>query len=134
MPLEIPKDKWPGSIRTVTVGATSAEGGTRSRAIPVGGHTTLPFMHFEAPLAHPPVIAIELKSRKPEDWSPLLAEAWADVWDDPAAWARKAEAAGADILVVALSIDDSADDAVRAVRSVLAASGLPLIVWGPGQA
>ena len=134
MPLEIPKDKWPGSIRTVTVGATSAEGGTRTRAIPVGGHTTLPFMHFEAPLVHPPVIAIELKSRKPEDWSPLLAEAWADVWDDPAAWAQKAESAGADMLVVTLSLDDSVDDAVMAVRSVLGASGLPLAVWGPGQA
>ncbi|HEX8990127.1 MAG TPA: acetyl-CoA decarbonylase/synthase complex subunit delta [Anaerolineales bacterium] len=134
MPVEIPKDKWPGSIRTVTIGATKAEGGTRTRSIPVGGHTTLPFMHFEAPLSNPPVIGIELKSRKPEDWSPLLAEVWGDVWDDPAAWARKAEAAEADVLVVALSIDDSVDDSVKAVRSVLGASGLPLIVWGPGQA
>lgn len=134
MPMEIPKDKWPGSIKTVTIGATSAEGGTRSRVVSVGGHTTLPFMHFEAPMANPPVVALELKSRKPEDWSPLLMEAWADVADDPAQWAKKAEAVGADLLALALSSEDSIDDAVRTVRAVLGASGLPLVVWGPGQA
>ncbi len=134
MPIEIPKDKWPGSIKTVTLGATASQGGTRARSITVGGHATLPFMHFEAPLSHPPVIAIEMKSRKPEDWSPLLMEAWGDVIEDPAQWAGKAEAVGAEILVLALSNDDSIEDAVRVVRSVLAASGLPLIVWGPGQA
>ncbi len=30
MPIEIPKDKWPGSVRQVTLGATAAEGGTRT--------------------------------------------------------------------------------------------------------
>ena len=134
MPIEIPKDKWPGSIKTVTLGATSSQGGTRTRSIMVGGHNTLPFMHFEAPLANPPVIAIEIKSRRPEDWSPLLLEAWGDVMQDPGQWARKADAVGADVLVLALSMDDTIEDAVKAVRAVLAASGLPLIVWGPGQA
>ncbi|MEW5941672.1 MAG: acetyl-CoA decarbonylase/synthase complex subunit delta, partial [Chloroflexota bacterium] len=33
-----------------------------------------------------------------------------------------------------LSLADSAADAVNAVKSVLGATGLPLIVWGPGQA
>jgi CO dehydrogenase/acetyl-CoA synthase delta subunit len=27
MPIEIIKDKWPGSVRTVTIGATEEEGG-----------------------------------------------------------------------------------------------------------
>ncbi|HUH96966.1 MAG TPA: acetyl-CoA decarbonylase/synthase complex subunit delta [Anaerolineales bacterium] len=134
MPIEIPKDKWPGSIRTVTIGATSAEGGTRTQTITVGGATTLPFMHFEAPLKNRPVIAIEIKSRKPDDWSPLLSEAWGDVMNDPAPWAKKAEGLGADLLVLALAAEDSVDEAVKAVKAVLAASGLPLIVWGPGQA
>jgi acetyl-CoA decarbonylase/synthase complex subunit delta len=134
MPIEIPKDKWPGSIRTATIGATSAEGGTRVKAVTVGGATTLPFMHFEAPVKNAPVIAIEIKSRKPDDWSPLLIEAWGDVMSDPARWAKKAEETGADLLVLALAVEDSIEDAVKAVKSVLAASGLPLIVWGPGQA
>ncbi len=27
MPIEIPKDNWPGTVRTVTIGATAADGG-----------------------------------------------------------------------------------------------------------
>lgn len=134
MPLEIPKDKWPGSVRAITIGATSAEGGTRAKAVTVGGQTTLPYLHFEAPTPNQPVIAVEIKSRKPDDWSALLTEPWGDVMDDPAAWAKKAEEAGAGLLVLGLTLADSPEDAVKAVKSVLAASGLPLVVWGPGQA
>jgi acetyl-CoA decarbonylase/synthase complex subunit delta len=54
--------------------------------------------------------------------------------NDPAQWAKQAEAAGADLLVLALTLADSPDDAVKAVKAVLGASGLPLVVWGPGQA
>ncbi len=36
MPIEIPVDKWPGSVRTVTIGATQSEGGTRQRTVVVG--------------------------------------------------------------------------------------------------
>jgi acetyl-CoA decarbonylase/synthase complex subunit delta len=134
MPIEIPKDKWPGSIKVVTIGATAAEGGTRAKSIVIGGQTTLPYLPFEAPTPNRPVLAIEIKSRKPEDWSPLLVEAWGDAMNDPAKWAQKAEAAGADLIVLALMLDDSPEGAVKAVKSVLAATGLPLIVWGPGQA
>jgi len=134
MPIEIPKDKWPGSITTVTIGATSDEGGTRTSTVTVGGQTTLPFMQFEAPTPHTPVVAIEIKSRKPDDWSPLLEKVWGEAMDDPAKWAAKAEEAGADLLVLALTLEDTPEDAVKAVKAVLGASGLPLVVWGPGQA
>jgi acetyl-CoA decarbonylase/synthase complex subunit delta len=133
MPIEIPKDKWPGSIRAITIGATAADGGTRSKSITVGGGTTMPYLQFEAPTPNKPVIAIEIKSHKPEDWSPLLAEVWGEAMADPAQWAKKAEEAGADIIVLALTVEDTAEDAVRVVKSVLGATGLPLIVWGPGQ-
>lgn len=134
MPIEIPKDKWLGSVRTVTIGATSAEGGTRAKTVTVGGETTMPYLHFEAPTPNKPAIAIEIKSRKPQDWSPLLAEVWGEAMADPAQWAKKAEEAGADLIVLALTVEDSPEDAVSAVKSVLGATGLPLIVWGPGQA
>ena len=133
MPIEIPKDKWPGSIRAITIGATAAEGGTRTKAITIGGGTTMPYLQFEAQTPNKPVIAIEIKSRKPEDWSPLLAEVWGEAMADSAQWAKKAEEAGADLLVLALTVEDSPEDAVKAVKSVLGATGLPLIVWGPGQ-
>ena len=134
MPIEVPKDKWLGSVRTVTIGATSAEGGTRAKTVTVGGETTMPYLHFEAPTPNKPAIAIEIKSRKPQDWSPLLAEVWGEAMADPAQWAKKAEEAGADLIVLALTVEDSPEDAVSAVKSVLGATGLPLIVWGPGQA
>jgi acetyl-CoA decarbonylase/synthase complex subunit delta len=133
MPIEIPKDKWPGSVRPITIGATAAEGGTRAKVVTVGGQTTLPYMHFEAATPNKPVVAVEIKSRKPDDWSPLLADVWGEAMADPAQWAKKAEEAGADLLVLALTLEDTPADAVKAVKSVLAASGLPLAVWGPGQ-
>ncbi len=140
MPIEFVKDSWPGSVRTVTIGATPEEGGTRSRAITVGGEKALPFMHFEAAVPNRPVVAIEIKDRRPDDWSPLLLETWGEVVDDPAAWAKAAEEVGADLLQLSLSATDAAGNettpaaAVATVKAVLEASDLPLIVFGPGQA
>ena len=100
----------------------------------------MPFMHFEGDMPYAPVVAIEIKDRKPEDWSPLLLEAWGEAADDPARWAKAAEEAGADLLLLSLSLTNAAgepttpEQAVSTVKSVLEASGLPLIVFGPGQA
>jgi acetyl-CoA decarbonylase/synthase complex subunit delta len=140
MPVQIPKDSLAGSVRTVTLGATAAEGGTRARSVTVGGQKTLPFMHFEQVMPHRPLVAIEIKDRRPEDWSPLLLDIWGDAMGDPAAWAKAAEQAGADLLALALSLTGADGQptqpqaAVAAAKAVLAASGLPLIVFGPGQA
>jgi acetyl-CoA decarbonylase/synthase complex subunit delta len=134
MPIEIPKDKWTGKVRAITLGATAAEGGTRASVVTVGGETSMPYLHFENPTPNPPVIAVEIKSRKPADWSHLLEETWGEAMNDPAAWAKAAEAAGAGMLVLWLALEDSPDDAVKAVKAVLGASGLPLAVFGPGQA
>jgi acetyl-CoA decarbonylase/synthase complex subunit delta len=134
MPIEVPIDKWPGSVREVILGATAAEGGTRSHKVVVGGQKTMPYMHFETPVLHRSKIAVEIKDRRPEDWSQLLANVWGEVMDDPARWAAAAEAAGADLIQLTLSLADTPDEAVKAVKAVLAATGLPLIVFGPGQA
>ncbi|UCF29174.1 MAG: acetyl-CoA decarbonylase/synthase complex subunit delta [Chloroflexota bacterium] len=140
MPIEVPVDKWPGEVRIVTIGATASEGGTRSRSVTTGGEKTLPFMHFEAEMPNSPVIAVEIKDRQPDDWSPLLLEAWGDAAADPAQWAKAAEDTGADLIQLTFSLIDAggetttAESAVSTVKSVLAASGLPLIVFGPGQA
>jgi acetyl-CoA decarbonylase/synthase complex subunit delta len=139
MPIEIPMDKWPGAVRTVTLGATAKEGGTRTTTITVGGEKTMPYLHFEAPAALKPVVAIEIKDRRPDDWSPLLAQTWGAAMDDPAQWAKAAEEAGAELIVLALSLTDQAgspntpEAAVKAVKAVLDATGLPLAVFGPGQ-
>ncbi len=140
MPIEIPIDKWPGSVRAITIGAMQSEGGTRERTVVVGGEKAMPYMHFESEMPHPPVIGMEIRDRRPDDWSPLLLETWKDVIDDPAKWAKAAEDTGVDLLVLYLSLTDREGNettpkgAVSAVKSVLGASGLPLVVFGPGQA
>ncbi|MDT8307619.1 MAG: acetyl-CoA decarbonylase/synthase complex subunit delta [Anaerolineae bacterium] len=140
MPIEIPSDNWPGAVRTVTIGATAAEGGTRARTVTVGGEKALPFMHFEAEMPHRPLVAIEIMDRRPDDWSSLLLEAWGAAAESPGIWAQAAEAAGADLIQLSLSLTPAGGEqttpeaAVAAVKEVLAATGLPLIVIGPGQA
>jgi acetyl-CoA decarbonylase/synthase complex subunit delta len=140
MPIEIPKDNWPGTVRTVTIGATSDDGGTRTSTITVGGQKNLPFLHFENKAPHRPAVAIEIKDHRPDDWSTLLLDAWGDVVDDPVKWAKAAEAAGADLIQLSLSLTDengnptTPDGAVKIVKDILSATGLPLIVFGPGQA
>ena len=134
MPIQTPIEKWSGQVQSITLGATPADGGTRSRTVTVGGETTLPFLQFEGEIPHPPVVAIEIKSRRPADWSPLLQDAWGDALDDPAAWAHAAEEIGADLIQLTLTSDDTPADVQAVLRDVLAATGLPLIVFGPGQA
>nr|MBN1229833.1 acetyl-CoA decarbonylase/synthase complex subunit delta [Anaerolineae bacterium] len=140
MPVEIPKDKWNGQVRVVTLGATADQGGTRTSTVTVGGETTMPFMHFEGEIPHRPVIALEIKDRRPDDWSSLLLDLWSDKADDPAVWAKAAEEAGADLIQLSLSLTNAdgnpttPEAAVDAVKKVLAATGLPLLVFGPGQA
>jgi acetyl-CoA decarbonylase/synthase complex subunit delta len=97
-------------------------------------------MHFESKMPHTPVVAVEIRDRRPEDWSPLLLETWKEVVDDPGSWAKAAEKVGADLIVLMLSLTDKDGKpntpaaSVAAVKAVLNATGLPLIVFGPGQA
>jgi acetyl-CoA decarbonylase/synthase complex subunit delta len=140
MTIEIPKEKWTGSVREISIGATTEDGGTRSTTVTVGGETTLPYLYHEGTIPNSPILAIEIRDRKPDDWSPLLEEAWGEAMNDPADWAKAAEAAGAEMLYLVLSLTtadgepNSPEHAVAAVKKVLEGSGLPLAVMGPGQA
>ena len=134
--IKVPKEKWSGKVREVTLGATAANGGTRSRTVTVGGETTLPFLTFEGTIPHPPAIAVEVRDSQPTDWPSLLIEAWNGATQTPGAWARAAEASGADLVALTFSPSDrlNAAYARQTLREVLAATGLPLVVFGTGQA
>ncbi|MEW6567740.1 MAG: acetyl-CoA decarbonylase/synthase complex subunit delta [Chloroflexota bacterium] len=138
--VEIPKEKWSGKVREVTLGATRDKGGTRARTLTLGGDAALPFLYHEGSLPHPPALAVEVRDRKPDDWSPLLYQAWGEAMQDPGDWARAAEAAGADLIFLTLSATladgtpNNPANARAAVRKVLDGTGLPLAVIGPGQA
>ncbi|MFO8037129.1 MAG: acetyl-CoA decarbonylase/synthase complex subunit alpha/beta [Anaerolineales bacterium] len=131
-------ETWEGAVREVTLGATE-DGGTRSKTVTIGGETTMPFLHFEGEIPHRPVVAVEIMDRRPEKWSELLMETWGEVMDDPGQWAKAAEDAGADVIFMHLSATDedgepnTPEHAVEAVKAALEASGLPMIVFGPGQ-
>lgn len=137
--LEIPKRTWTGQVREITLGATQADGGTRTKTVTVGGERTLPFLDFEAPVPNPPRMAVEIQDRRPNDWSPVLMEVWGDAMEDPVAWAKAVQDLDVDLLLLQLSLIDAqgkettAEEARSTVRRVLDATGLPLIVFGPGQ-
>ncbi len=137
--IAIPRKTWTGEVREITLGATEADGGTRSETVTVGGQSTLPFLDFEGDVGRRPAVAIEIQDKRPDDWSPILLEAWGDVMDDPAEWAQAAEERGADLIMLQLSLEDAdgepntPEKARDTVRKVLEATGLPLIVLGPGQ-
>ncbi len=138
--VEIPIEKAAGKVREVTLGATAAEGGTRASTITVGGESALPFLHFDAPMPHRPVIGVEVHDVNPPNWPFHLKEAWGDVMNDPCEWAKAAVKTGADLVVLYLSgthpdgLNRSPEEAAETVKAVLKAVDVPLIVYGPGQA
>jgi len=141
MGVEVPdvKESFPQAIYTVTIGATPEQGGTRTKVVTVGGETTLPFHTFEGEIPHPPAVAMEVWDIPGEDWPEVVKEPFADVMESPGKWARKCvEEYGADLICLRLvgcdpnGADRSPEEAVRAVREVLEAVGVPLIIWGCG--
>jgi acetyl-CoA decarbonylase/synthase complex subunit delta len=135
MPLPPYQETYSGHVNELTLG-----GGTRKKTVTVGGAKTVPYGGDRAATGHRPVIAIDVLDAAPEDWPPALAQAWAAVMSDPAAWAKKAvQEVGADL--VCLKFDGlhpdkgnrDADHAVSVTRGVLAAVEVPLILWGCGN-
>ena len=131
------KEKWTGMINEVAIGATKAEGGTRTSVVTVGGAAALPFIHFEGPTPRAPVVAMEIWDREPDDWAQPLMDTFGPVLKSPADWAKKCvEEFGAEMLCLKLAGthpdfgDATPDQAAAVVKSVLKAVGVPLIVWG----
>ena len=84
--VEVPIEKWSGTIRQITLGATAAEGGTRNHAVMVGGQTTLPFLGFDGKMPNRPAIAVEVRAADPTaEWPEPLTKAWGAVLSDVAA-------------------------------------------------
>jgi acetyl-CoA decarbonylase/synthase complex subunit delta len=126
-------------VNSITLGATKQMGGTREKTVTVGGSSTLPYLNFEGAWPNPPAIAIEIWDREPDGWPEPLADAYADVWKDPAKWAKRAVEAGAEMICVTLKGthpdfgNRSPDEAAGVVKDVLKAVSVPLIIWGSGD-
>jgi acetyl-CoA decarbonylase/synthase complex subunit delta len=130
------KEKWSGRVNTVTIGATQAEGGTRASTVTLGGQAGIAFLSFDGEEGHVPALALDVLDVQPVDWPAPLADVYGDVWSDPAAWARRVQELGADLVNLRLvsthpdDADRSGAEAAETVKAVLAAVDLPLIVWG----
>ncbi|MCL5036909.1 MAG: CO dehydrogenase/acetyl-CoA synthase subunit delta [Chloroflexi bacterium] len=139
--MELVKEKWTGKVHEVIIGATGAEGGTRTAVVRAGGETTMPFYDFEGGMPNRPVLAMEVLDKIPDEPSESLKKVFGDVWGDPGEWARKCvEEFGAEMISVQLLSahpdegDTDEKHAVETVRKVLKAVGVPLIIRAPGVA
>jgi acetyl-CoA decarbonylase/synthase, CODH/ACS complex subunit delta len=132
------KKTWAGKTHRVTIGATAAEGGTRTSVVAIGASSTLPFLDFEGTVSEP-MVAMEIWDKYPEEWPALLKEPFGESLAGPSAWAQKCSEFGADLICLRLAGchpdhgNRDAAAAVAAVREVLGAVGLPLIIWGTGN-
>lgn len=131
------KEKWTNRIRTVTIGATSEEGGTRRSTVTVGGETTLPLLTFEGEIPNRPVIAGTITDVVPEGWPQVLKDAIGDVINSPAEWAQMlVEDCKVDMISLKLIGADPAganrspSETAQTVKAVLEAVDVPLIFWG----
>jgi len=140
---EIPdvKKEWTNPIHAVKIGATADDGGTRTSTVTIGGETTMPFYHFEGNMPNSPAIAMEIWDIPAEDWPGQIKDPFADVMENPGAWAKKCvEDYGAELLCLRLKGCDpngenkSPQDATKAAVEVLESVGVPLIIWGCGNA
>jgi acetyl-CoA decarbonylase/synthase complex subunit delta len=134
-----PVETYPGKIVEVKLGATKGEGGSRGRSIVIGGETSPAFYTFERPVAHTPIVTLDVF-----DMALPLSKAVKmhvkEVIGDPAAWAKLAvEKFGADMVTVHLiSIDPllkdaTPKDAVKTVEEILQAVDVPLVIGGCGD-
>ncbi len=130
MAFEIPRTAYSGKIREIKLGKGD-------KAVTVGGESAYPFYLFEGEMPNPPRIAMEIYDMPPEDWPAAALEPFADVSDNPAAWAKKCiKSYGAEMICIQLQSTDPngknhpANEAARVVRKVADAVDVPLIVWG----
>lgn len=137
MTFEIPKETSTNPIRLVKLGAASAEGGTRSKCVFIGGGKALPFHTFEGDFPHKPAIAMEVFDAPPKKYPDSLRAFFGNVIDKPAEMAKKCvREYGADLISIRLEGthpdkgNRSADSAAELVKEILHTVEVPLIITG----
>jgi CO dehydrogenase/acetyl-CoA synthase delta subunit len=133
MAVDLPKRSYSGTIREIVVGKGD-------KSFKVGGETAYPFYTFEGAMPNPPKFGLDVLDIEPDDWADELKSVFGDVWNDPAAWAKKCVDLGADMIQLTLQGTDpndknlGADHAVEVAKKVSEAVDVPLAIWGTANA
>ena len=140
MPVPEVVESFTGSVNRVTIGATKANGGTRTSTVTIGGAKNVVYGGDFEDAGEKPVVAMDVLDVRPEDWPAALAEPYKDVLDKPAEWAKKCvEEFGAELICLKFDgihpdkANKDADHAVKVTEEVLRAVGVPLVLWGSGN-
>jgi len=136
----IPKGEYLGQVVEVRLGATKAEGGTRSKSYTIGGERAPAFYNFQAPPPHKPIIALDVFDWPKVRLSKAVKMHFAEVLEDTGEWARVCvEKFGAEMVNLhLLTIDPLIEDAppkaaVKKVEEVLEAVDVPISIGGCGD-
>ncbi|HWS21690.1 MAG TPA: acetyl-CoA decarbonylase/synthase complex subunit delta [Methanoregula sp.] len=128
---------WNGTIGQVILGATRAEGGTRTISYRIGGGTTLQFLDGNPP-SPSPLVALEICDN-PEYWSPIIKNYCGDLVNNVHEWSKAAEKIyKADLVRLYLTSTrqrnfSDISSVGKTVETVLSATALPLIIDGSNE-
>ena len=131
-------EEWKHTIQEVTLGATSADGGTRKNTITIGGENALPY-YFDSPMPHRNYVTMDVFDM-PISMAKAVRTHYEDVMNDPAEWAKKnVREFNADMVTIHLiSTDPLINDtppkeAAKVVEDVLQAVDVPIVIGGSGN-
>jgi len=134
---QIRKEKADATLWEVKLGATKAEGGTRTITHKIGGASAMPFHFWEGAMPNRPLVAMEVYDLVSPKYPAVLRNIYGSLLDNPAAMAKVlVEQYGADVISVRLEGthpekgNRSVEDSVKLVKQVLSAVGVPLIITG----
>lgn len=140
MAVEIVKEKWVNKVNELILGATKELGGTRAKALKVGGESCLPFIFQEGDMPNRPLVAMEVWDIEPAEWPDVLKAPFGNSIKDPCEWAKKCVGDfKADLICLTLEStspelkNSSPKEAAETLKKVLKAVDVPLIVLGCGD-
>lgn len=134
---KVPADHY---VKAYTGAIREAVLGNGDKTASVGGTDTMPFQLFEGKMNNKPLIAMDILDSKPEDWPEPLSRHFADVLDNPSAWAQKCvNQYQADAICLSLVSTDpngmnrSSSEAAKTASEVISSVDVPIIIWGCGN-
>ncbi len=130
--------EWKSPIQEVTLGATSADGGSRKNTVTLGGENALPY-YFDADMPHRNYVTMDVFDM-PIGMAKSVKSNYEDVINDPAEWAKKVvKDFNADMVTIHLISTDPlindtpAKEAAKVVEDVLQAVKVPIVIGGSGN-